>query len=190
MAWGKRAGWLWLLVVLVAGCASLRVRLHRLPAFALRPAADHPSTYSATVRVQGGAKPSFSFVAQVEVGAKGLVLVGVSSIGRRLFVLRLRNRSLRYQPSPGYRLPLPPSRLVAYLQLALWPRRSVERGWSAPHIQVTEQAGPPRRRVILSRGQPLLRIVYRRLSPQRTVMVVHPLREGTPIRLESYTSTR
>lgn len=63
----------------------------------------------------------FTFHCLLEVDPEQLVLVGMTPFNTRAFTLTLTGESLTIDMAPGAQLPAEPSRILADLQLALWP---------------------------------------------------------------------
>ncbi len=68
---------------------------------------------------------SYTFHCLLEVDEKHLVLVGMTPFNTRAFTLTLTDESFTLDVAPGAQLPAEPSRILADLQLALWPAPEV-----------------------------------------------------------------
>ncbi len=64
---------------------------------------------------------SYTFHCLLEVDEEHLVLVGMTPFNTRAFTLTLTEESLTIDMAPGAQLPAEPSRILADLQLAMWP---------------------------------------------------------------------
>lgn len=99
---------------------------------------------------------TYSFHCLLEVDRERLVLVGMTPFNTRAFTLTLQDEQLSIDVAPGAQLPAEPSRILADLQLALWPNPTV-RGLDLVLFQ-TKQGDMGRE---FKRGEtPILRIVY------------------------------
>ncbi len=68
---------------------------------------------------------SYKFHCLLEVDEKHLVLVGMTPFNTRAFTLTLTVEAFTIDMAPGAQLPAEPSRILADLQLALWPESKV-----------------------------------------------------------------
>lgn len=81
----------------------------------------------------------FTFHCLLEVDPQRLVLVGMTPFHTRAFTIELSDEELSIDVSPGAQLPAEPSRILADLQLALWPEPKID-GLEARLIQ-TQSGG-------------------------------------------------
>jgi hypothetical protein len=111
-----------------------------------------------------------TLIAELEVDAGGLRLVGLTPFGQKLIQLNYDNRSVQSSTPPGARFD--PVFLAATLQLAHWPAAAVRAGLSAP-LALEEGAGTRR---VLSNGTPVVSIrLDGEQPPYHAVrMTVHP----------------
>jgi hypothetical protein len=105
-----------------AGPATRHVTIARGVEFDLLPPHSLQAAISLEqlVDVRHGERTG-SFHCLLEVDSDQLVLVGLTPFGTRAFVLTLRNDELDVEMGPVPELPAPPERILADLQLALWP---------------------------------------------------------------------
>ena len=120
-----------------------------------------------------------TLIAELEVDADGLRLVGLTPFGQKLIQLNYDNREVRTTTTPDARFD--PVFLVATLQLAHWPAAAVRAGLSAP-LSLEENAGGRR---VLNNGMPVVSIrTDGDKPPYRAVrMTVH----GPDLELEAET---
>jgi hypothetical protein len=85
------------------------------------------------------------FQCVVDVDAERLTLVGLSAQGQRWFSLRYDGRSLETQISPQAPELFDPQRMLADLQLALWPLAALQQAFADSGWQVSEPAPATRR---------------------------------------------
>ena len=100
----------------------------------------------------------FSFHCLLEVDAQQLVLVGMTPMNTRAFTLTLRGDQLTVEVAPGARLPAEPARILADLQLALWPELPTVHGL-AVLLAGMDQYGR-RMRLLQREGAVVIQVTY------------------------------
>lgn len=109
-----------------------------------------PATLGATrnaLQVLHGAfgEHDVAFQCVVDVSPAQLTLVGLSAQGQRWFSLRHDGSTLAAEASPQAPAQLDPQRVLADLQLALWPLPALQQALAGTAWQVTEPAPATRR---------------------------------------------
>ena len=133
------------LALALGGCAMTPPR----ETSAAFPVLD-PSTLGATRSTRQLLRAAFgehdlAFQCVVDVGPGYLTVVGLSALGQRWFSLRHDGRGLESQISPQAPDLLDPRRVLADLQLALWPLAALQQAVSGSAWQVSEPAPATRR---------------------------------------------
>lgn len=142
------------------GCvpkAPYRLSLHST--YQLQPVSGLQSrSMSLQIRGTSPQQDAFRLVAQLEIKPKEnrMVMVAFSPIGRRLFVLQLHNNRLAFEPSPGYRPPLPPRVLVEHLQHCIWPAGVIQQGWNRTKTRWLLSSSKPEQYTLVEQGQIIL----------------------------------
>ena len=90
-------------------------------------------TVSQVVRGAYGAR-DFTFNCVVTVKDGEMTLVGMNSLGLRLFTIRYDGKQVQSETAPAMQAPVMPERLLADMQLVFWPIASLEKplrdaGW-------------------------------------------------------------
>jgi hypothetical protein len=136
----------------VGACASTSPQ----PAAALRPLVPPASLGSDRVVNQvvrgafGARELTFNCVVNVKDGV--MTLVGLNSVGVRLFTVRFDGETVQSETAPAMSGPLMPERLLADLQLVYWPLASLAKPMAAAGWQLSEPSAGVRR---LRRGEQL-----------------------------------
>jgi hypothetical protein len=142
-----------LLLLALVACASTAPR----PVPVARPLVAPASLgtdrlVSQIVRGAFGARElTLHCVVTVKDGA--MTLVGLNSLGVRLFTIRYDGAAVQTETLPAMSGPLMPERLLADLQLVYWPLASLSTPMAAAGWQLTEPAAGVRR---LRRGEQLV----------------------------------
>ena len=114
-----------------SSCRSPALRVENIPiardaTFDLLPPSALGKSVSLEQIVEARAgEREFSFHCLLEVEPKRLVLVGMTPFNTRAFTIELADDELSIDIAPGAQLPAEPSRILADLQLALWPEPEV-----------------------------------------------------------------
>lgn len=90
----------------------------------------------------GARELTFNCVVTVKDGA--MTLVGLSSVGMRLFTIRYDGQAVQSEMTPALQ-GLDPSRLIADMQLVFWPLSGLEKPMHAAGWQLSEPASGIRR---------------------------------------------
>ena len=125
------------------------------PAFA-PPGALSPRSASQVVHAAFGSRAATLRTA-VQIDATGLTVVGVTATGQRVFSAHYDGRTIDAQRSPFVPDRLDPERVLADMQLALWPLASVQGAYAATGQTVSEPQSGVRRVV---RGDRLVAEVH------------------------------
>jgi hypothetical protein len=144
-----------LLVLLVLGACASTPRTS--PAPAPRPlvapaALGGDRVVNQVVRAAYGAR-EMTFNCVVTVKGGSMTLVGVSSLGVRLFTVRYDGARIEAQTAQALQGPFLPERLLADLQLVFWPLASLTQPMHAGGWQLSEPSPGTRR---LRRGEQLI----------------------------------
>ena len=99
----------------------------------------------------GGREITFNCVVTVKDGA--MTLVGLNSLGVRLFTVRYDGNAVSSESAPAMSAALMPERLLADLQLVYWPLASLAKPMAEAGWQLSEPAAGIRR---LRRGEQLI----------------------------------
>ncbi|MEO6709339.1 MAG: DUF3261 domain-containing protein [Planctomycetota bacterium] len=150
-----------LLLLVLAGCQAPKLDVTRIPiakgaTFDLLP----PSGLGLSVSLEqivharfGDRK--FSFHCLLEVDPQEVVLVGMTPMNTRAFTVTLRGKELSVELAPGTQLPVEPARILADLQLALWPE---------PHVAGLQWSEGIRagefKREFQRLGTPVIQVIY------------------------------
>jgi hypothetical protein len=111
---------------------------------------------SQVIRAAYGAR-AVTLRTAIEVNAAGLEVVGVSATGQRLFTARYDGTKISAEKSPFVPASLDPARVLADMQLALWPLPAVQAAFAGRGLAVSEPFAGMRR---LMRGDRLLAEVH------------------------------
>lgn len=133
------------LALALGGCALTPP--HEAPlAFPLLEPSTLGATRSTRQLLHGAfGKHDLAFQCVVDAGPRHLTVVGLSALGQRWFSLRHGGRGLESEISPQAPDLLDPRRVLADLQLALWPLAALQQAVSGSAWQVTEPAPATRR---------------------------------------------
>jgi hypothetical protein len=161
-----RLAWLIGAALLLAACRSAPPAHVPGAATPTGPDATHPAlaapdavgTRSATqvIHAAYGAR-SIVLRTMVETGPGKLDVVGVTATGQRVFTAHYDGRTIDAQKSPFVPDKLDPERVLADMQLALWPLPAVQAAFRERGLTVTEPFAGVRR---MSRGDALLAEVH------------------------------
>jgi len=99
----------------------------------------------------GSRELTFNCVVTVKDGS--MTLVGMNSLGLRLFTIRYDGKDVQSETAPALQGPLMPERLIADMQLVFWPLASLEKPLREAGWQLSEPAPGIRR---LRRGDELI----------------------------------
>jgi len=99
----------------------------------------------------GSRELTFNCVVTVKDGA--MTLVGLSSLGVRLFTIRYDGKAVQSETSPAMQRPFMPERLLADMQLVFWPLASLTKPMHEAGWQLSEPASGIRR---LRHGEQLI----------------------------------
>jgi hypothetical protein len=99
----------------------------------------------------GSRELTFNCVVTVKDGT--MTLVGLNSLGVRLFTVRYDGNAVQSEAAPAMSGPLMPERLLADLQFVYWPLASLAKPMAAAGWQLSEPAAGIRR---LRRGEQLI----------------------------------
>jgi hypothetical protein len=159
-----------LLVVVLAGCAheppSPAPSSAAVPAptpamsfpkpFFASPGALSPRSASQVIHAAYGSRVATLRTA-VQIDAAGLKVVGVTATGMRLFAASFDGQRVSAERSPFVPKEVSPERVLADMQLALWPLASLQSGYADSGETVSEPL-PGVRRVL--RGDRLIAEVH------------------------------
>lgn len=125
----------------LAACAPLRApgaarSADAVPTLAA-PSSAPPRAALQLVRAAYGDR-SFSLQCAVSVTAQKLTVIGLTGVGQRMFTLDWQDGEVQLTRSPLAPNELDPRRLLADLQLVLWPLASIAPLWAQAGLVVTE----------------------------------------------------
>jgi Protein of unknown function (DUF3261) len=149
-----------LIVLLFAACAHTPPQapapaVIATPAFA-SPGALTPRSASQVIHAAYGSRVATLRTA-VQIDAAGLTVVGVTATGMRLFTASFDGTRVSAERGPFVPKEVAPERVLADMQLALWPLESLQ-GAYADSGQVVSEPHPGVRRVV--RGDRLIAEVH------------------------------
>jgi hypothetical protein len=120
------------------------------------PGALAPRSASQVIRAAYGAR-DVTLRTAIQIDAAGLKVVGVSATGQRLFTASWDGENVNADRSPFVPKDLAPERVLADMQLALWPLESIRESFGGSGQEVTEPFAGVRR---LRRGDRLIAEVH------------------------------
>jgi len=137
----------------LGACASAPPRSATSPPPLVAPASlGSDRVVNQVVRAAFGARElTFNCVVTVKDGT--MTLVGLNSLGVRLFTIRYDGKAVQSEAAPAMSGPLVPERLLADLQLVYWPLPSLAQPMAVAGWQLSEPATGLRR---LRRGEQLV----------------------------------
>ena len=145
---------LWAGFSLSSGCvthAPVAAKISLAP-----PGAVDPRSASQVIHAIYGARV-VTLRTAIQIDAAGLKLVGVTATGQRLFTARWDGTSISAERGPFVPDSIDPQRVLADMQLALWPLPAVESAFRQTGLEVTEPFAGVRR---LRRGDVLIAEVH------------------------------
>ncbi len=118
---------------------------------------EHPASYGKEFSATQGLQIEYQdthreIMAQVEIDSSHLRMVAFGPMGITLFQLLWDGKKLDVRKQPSVETLFPPRYLIADLQLALWPDFP-----NNPDLSIEDN---PKRRVLFSKGKPILLIDY------------------------------
>jgi hypothetical protein len=143
-----------LLAALLAGCATHVQHAAKIPLAA--PAAVGARSASQVIHAVYGAR-SMTLSTAIQLDAAGLKVVGVTATGQRLFTVSWNGAVVSAQKSAFVPDHVDPERVLADVQLALWPLPAVRESFGKAGFEVTEPLAGVRR---LRRGDTLIAEVH------------------------------
>jgi hypothetical protein len=144
-------------VLLLGACAHTAKRAEPAPHVQLAPpAALTPRSASQVIHAAYGARTMILRTA-IQLDASGLKVVGVTATGQRLFTASWDGTTISADKSRFVPEDLDPQRVLADVQLALWPLAAVQQAFAAGGFDVSEPFPGVRR---LRRGDKLLAEVH------------------------------
>jgi hypothetical protein len=119
---------------------------------------DAPGARNATQIIRAAFGPrAFTLATAIQIDAAGLKVVGLTATGQRLFTVSFDGTAVTADKSLVVPDEMDPKRLLADVQLALWPLAAIESAFHANGLTVTEPFSGVRR---LSRGDTLVAEVH------------------------------
>jgi hypothetical protein len=146
-----------LITPLLFGCAHSmrRVPTSAQPALAA-PSALSPRSASQVIHAAYGSRVMTMRTA-IQLDAAGLKVVGVTATGQRLFTVGWDGKAVTAEKSPLVPDNVDPARVLADVQLALWPLEALQETLRSQALEVSEPFAGVRR---LRRGSELLAEVH------------------------------
>jgi hypothetical protein len=128
-----------LVTICMAGCAHApSASTASAPPTLLAPlAALSPRAASQTIHAIYGAR-AITLRTAIELDASRLTVVGVTATGQRLFTVHWDGREIESETSVFVPANVDPARVLADVQLALWPLSAVQDTMRARGVEVTE----------------------------------------------------
>jgi hypothetical protein len=143
-----------LAVLLLAGCATHVQPPAKVPLAS--PAALSPRSASQVIHAVYGAR-AITLSTAIQLDATKLKVVGVTATGQRLFTVSWDGVTVAAEKSVFVPDNVDPERVLADVQLALWPLADVQKSFGAAGLEVTEPFAGVRR---LRRGDALVAEVH------------------------------
>jgi hypothetical protein len=144
-------------VLLMHGCAHAPPPAAAIaPAPLAPPGAPGPRNASQVIHAAFGPR-TLTLGTAIQVDAAGLKVVGLTATGQRLFTVSWDGNAVSAQKSAFVPAEVDPARVLADVQLALWPLASVQAAFRAGGLEVTEPFTGVRR---LHRGTALVAEVH------------------------------
>jgi len=151
----RRLPLLWSAGALLAGCVTHPVRNDaRVPL--APPAALSPRNASQVIHAVYGAR-AMTLRTAIQLDAAGLKIVGVTATGQRLFTVSWDGRAVSAEKSAFVPASVDPERVLADVELALWPLPAVQSAFGQAGLEVAEPFPGVRR---LRRGDALIAEVH------------------------------
>jgi hypothetical protein len=150
---------IWLAVVapLAGGCAhSMRRTASSTPPALAAPDALSPRNASQVIHAAYGAR-AMTMRTAIQLDAAGLKVVGVTATGQRLFTVGWDGKSVTAEKSALVPDNVDPKRVLADVQLALWPLAALQETLRNQDLEVSEPFAGVRR---LRRGSDLVAEVH------------------------------
>ena len=141
--------------VLLAGCVTHPVRNDAKTPLA-PPSELSPRNASQVIHAVYGAR-AVTLRTAIQLDAAGLKVVGVTATGQRLFTVSWDGSAVSAQKSAFVPASLDPERVLADVELALWPLAAVRAAFGQAGLDVTEPFPGVRR---LRRGDALIAEVH------------------------------
>ena len=148
-------------LLVLGACAHAPRKTPPVPADASRPAlappaAVSPRSASQVIHAVYGAR-ALTLRTAIQVDSAVLKVVGVNATGQRLFTVSYDGNTISADQSPFVPDNLDPARVLADMQLALWPLATVQPAFAEQGLSVTEPFAGVRR---LARGDTLVAEVH------------------------------
>jgi acetyl-CoA acetyltransferase len=143
-----------LCLVLLAGCATHVQHAAKVPLAS--PAGLSARSASQVIHAVYGAR-SMTLSTAIQLDAGSLKVVGVTATGQRLFTVSWNGAAVSAQKSAFVPDAVDPERVLADVQLALWPLPAVQEAFGKAGLEVTEPFAGVRR---LRRGDALVAEVH------------------------------
>jgi len=140
---------------LLAGCATHPVRIDAKVPLA-PPAALSPRSASQVIHAVYGAR-AMTLRTALQLDAAGLKVVGLTATGQRLFTVSWDGSAVSAEKSAFVPANVDPERVLADVELALWPLTAVQSAFGKAGLDVTEPFPGVRR---LRRGDALIAEVH------------------------------
>jgi hypothetical protein len=139
---------------MLTGCATRVEHAAKIPLAA--PAALSARAASQVIHAVYGSR-SMTLSTAIQLDAAGLKVVGVTATGQRLFTVSWNGTEVSAQKSAFVPGDVDPERVLADVQLALWPLPAVQQAFGQAGLDVTEPFAGVRR---LRRGAALIAEVH------------------------------
>jgi hypothetical protein len=145
---------IWIVLAVLAGCATRIQQPAKVPLAS--PAAVSARSASQVIHAVYGAR-AMTLSTAIELDAATLKVVGLTATGQRLFTASWDGNVVSAQKSAFVPESVDPERVLADVQLALWPLPAVRQAFSQSGLEVTEPFAGVRR---LRRGDALIAEVH------------------------------
>jgi Protein of unknown function (DUF3261) len=155
--------WLWLVTMLLMGCASPHRTGFQPMSLRYYPLLV-PSTYGGTLVIEqlldGWAQGEhFELHSQLEIDAHRILVLGFTAFQTRAFALQYDGQSVKFENFTGRKMPFPPAMIISDIQKIFWPTLPTQDGWRIVDDAIA------RERLVFFEGQVATRIQYHGASP-------------------------
>jgi hypothetical protein len=172
-----------LLAILLCACSALGVR-HAPPSPPLLAPSSLGRSIDALQIVRGAhGDQEMAFQCVVEVDAQQLTVIGLSAQGQRLFSLRYDGEKLEAESTALAPTGLDPRRVLADLQLALWPIAALRQSFAGTPWKLGEPAPATRR--LLRGGRLVAEVHYGGADPWQGPLWLSNFESGYSLSIES-----
>lgn len=173
----------WVLALMLPACSVLSPRIDSSATPLLAPSTLGGERSALQVLHGAFGEHELAFQCVVDANAQQVTLVGLSAQGQRLFSLSYDGRTLKIDSGPQAPAQLDPQRVLADLQLALWPLAALQDAFKGSAWQVSEPAPATRR--LAREGRLVAEVHYASADPWRGRLWLSNFELGYSLAVES-----